>query len=75
MADLSAIMDSESHHGGRHEPNPERDALLPFVEARLRELSFLAARIRRETVDRQRSTASESSHLSFERTQPSRQQH
>ena len=28
---------------------PERDALLPFVEARLRELSFLAARIRHET--------------------------
>jgi hypothetical protein len=28
---------------------PERDALLPFVKARLRELSFLAARIRHET--------------------------
>ena len=69
MADLSPIMEVDMNH------RPEPDALLPFVEARLRELSFLAARIRRETVDRQRSTASESSHLSFERTQPSKQEH
>jgi hypothetical protein len=36
---------------------PERDALLPFVKARLRELSFLAARIRHETATPEAATS------------------